>query len=507
MQKYTHRGVTYPLELESERGIVLLDWGPLAPGKRYQTRVWDANKSMPGGKRGGYRSTRYAKEADARQQATLERARFITGQDGAGRILLSRIKEEYLLDAQHRELAAKSIGDIERTVTELLAFGIDDLKSDTLVADCQRFLKARRRLSKVRKTDKLNTRRRDLYRERAKTTGELATDTRIKLITLIRQIGKWVRDTPKFRMPYNPFEMLKRPKQDKRIPATFMVEEMRKLVSDEALATVSGRLFAVLTYTGMRLQEAVWLRWRDVHWDSRMIHVVLEDGKPVKRDKERIVWVVEELHTLMRSWYVAAKPEPVKAGALSSVLGDDFVFPAALRERLHWRHRKAFREHLDGLGIPKGKRSIHKLRHSSACVLLASKTLDALELVEHLGHDEESTTRRYTKPVLFYKLPTKGWDGQVYLRRPVPVCNSRATPTLEKTPNDSNESKEEDSSDYDLVVILPAVTSNSFKSSSAPARFENPRVAGSIPAEATTPKTAENQGFTDGGDAEPIQPT
>jgi integrase len=505
LRTYTHRGVTYPVELESQRGIVILDGGPLAAGKRYEARVWDPNKPKANGGRGGYRGKRYATEPEARQQATLTAAKFLTGQDSAGRVLLSRIKDEFLLSYETRDVTAKHLKEITRVVDELLAFGVDDLKSDSLVPDCQRYLKARGRLSRARKKDKLNDRRRELYKKRAKTDGTIAKDTKYRLITLIRSIGKWVRDTPKFRLPYNPFEMLKRGQTAKRIPPTFTVEEARQLVSDPALVTVSGRLFALLTYTGMRFQEAVWLRWRDVRWDSRMVHVVLEDGKPVKREKERIVWMVDELHDLLRSWFVAAKPEPTSG---LGILGEDFIFPKALRERLHWEHTKAFADHLVALGIEKGKRSIHKLRHTNACILMASKTLDALELVDHLGHEDEKTTRKYTSPVLFYKLPTRGWDGQVYLRRTPPAPrNSRATPTLEKTPDASNESEEEDSSNYDLVVILPTVTRNLSTGSSALAKIENPRVAGSIPAEATTPKMLENQGITDEGDAEPIQPT
>lgn len=508
MKKYTHRGVTYPLRLKgSEMGMLLLDWGPLAPGLRYQSRVWDKDKvvgELGKGKRGGYKSDRFADETRMREEANRTRARFNIGLEGASRLYLEDIKADFLA-YKARKNGEASLKEITGLVNGMQAFGINDLKDERLVERTLEYLAARGRVPRKAtlstKPETIEWRKKWLAAKIKKDPDYLAkrkvvsSDTLARYITHIRSLGRYIALRPRYRTPANPWQALEGPTKSNAMPATFNVDESRQLVSDKAMDTWTGRLYALLLLSGMREQEGAWLRWRDVRWDSRMIAVVLEDGKAVKRDKERIVIVVDELYTVLRSWFVGAKPEPATG---SSILGEDFLFPKAVREMKDWEHCKEFVKHLAKLGIPKGKRSIHKMRHTHACLMLASGTMDTLELVEHLGHDEESTTRRYTRPVLFYRRECKDWNRQIFLRRPVPTaCNARATRAPEHAGDSSDSDPAISQSDSELFVVGTDDGTDLTNSSQANQGTFNLWVAGSIPAGRINPNPDDDKEVPD----------
>ena len=147
-----------------------------------------------------------------------------------------------------------------------------------------------------------------------------------------------------------------------------------------------GELFRVLAYTGMRLGEALALRWVDVDLSGRRLIVQravsgTTEG-PTKAWQVRYVPVADPAHDAL---------ERLRARE-DFTLRDDYVFcgrtgsrldASALRKRYHAARRKAGLRHV----------KLHGLRHGAGS--LVARQSDAVFVQHFLGHSKMATTERY----------------------------------------------------------------------------------------------------------------
>jgi integrase len=184
---------------------------------------------------------------------------------------------------------------------------------------------------------------------------------------------------------------------------------MRPLTTDDArqfLAAARGHrhehLFAVLLGTGLRIGEALALRWSDVDLDNGVITVrhVLEriHGRPWRlavpksESGKRLVPLIGPTAEALRAQRTLTLEMRLAVGAAWQDL--DFVFPTAIgtpgdQSNVYHQFKKLLRQ----AGLPDCYR-VHDLRHSTATNLLAAGVPDRL-VMGIMGHSQLSMTMRY----------------------------------------------------------------------------------------------------------------
>lgn len=187
------------------------------------------------------------------------------------------------------------------------------------------------------------------------------------------------------------------PDEDERQPWLKTKDELRRLV-EAARATpapVVGIAYTTALYTGMRAGEVAGLRWSDVDFEQRTIHVHRSySGKTKTLSSRRFVPITNALLGPLTDWREQCpKTEedlvfPSKAGTMFQPTSRFF------HEQLH--------EVLDRAGFtrpPKGSPYVHyihfhSLRHTFACWWrLNGGSLDDLRQV--LGHTSAAMTKHY----------------------------------------------------------------------------------------------------------------
>lgn len=209
-----------------------------------------------------------------------------------------------------------------------------------------------------------------------------------------------------------------RPKAQRRLPVVLSQDEVARVLG--ALGEGPHRLLAELLYgTGMRLNEGLRLRVKDIEFERRAI--IVREGKGFK---DRIVMLPASLESPLRAqlqqshqYWAADRAQGLPGVCVPHALERKYprasaswswhwVFPQAQtstdpRSGIVRRHhlfdqtfQRAFKLAVTAAGIVKPA-SPHTLRHSFATHLLQSG-YDIRTVQELLGHADVSTTMIYT---------------------------------------------------------------------------------------------------------------
>lgn len=210
---------------------------------------------------------------------------------------------------------------------------------------------------------------------------------------------------------------LARVKRKKFLPTVLTVNEVR-----DVLTQMQGmpRLMAELIYgTGMRINECIQLRIKDIDFDDKTITV-----RSGKGGKDRVTLLpdclVEPLQRHVLSRMQQHKQDSLRGGGFAVLPGAlykkypnaakspswQYVFASTVEriwpvtgQRVRWHCsastlQRAFKQALEGTQIAKHA-SVHCLRHSFATHLLQSGT-DLRTIQTLLGHRSVKTTMIYT---------------------------------------------------------------------------------------------------------------
>lgn len=139
------------------------------------------------------------------------------------------------------------------------------------------------------------------------------------------------------------------------------------------------RLFVVLAETGMRLGEALKLRWTDIHFDDRFISLSRKADLKT-RASQRVIPMTRRCMDALRSMPQSNKSPGPFSGCRKK------------RAEMYWNKAR------QAAGFTHRDAVIHSLRHTAATRVLS--TMGDIRLTQQwLGHSNIATTEKYAKIV------------------------------------------------------------------------------------------------------------
>lgn len=209
----------------------------------------------------------------------------------------------------------------------------------------------------------------------------------------------------------NPADDVDKPKPGESPAKSFTPEQMGGLL--ETLRG-EGRLQSVVRLavaTGMRLGELLALRWRDMDFEGRVLHVehsleVTKGGglrfkEPKTKRGRRAIRLADSDCANLRDHWKRQAEDALKLGI--RLPSDGLVFPASIEYPSvpcpPDRVTKAFAATLEKLGIKEHGLSFHSLRHFHATWLLRNG-VNLKAVSERLGHANPSITLNVYQHVL-----------------------------------------------------------------------------------------------------------
>ncbi len=206
-------------------------------------------------------------------------------------------------------------------------------------------------------------------------------------------------------------EAFKRPlsRQESQEVEPYTPEEIRQLLAVTMDTPSLYTPLVVLVTTGMRCEEVLALRWKNLDMENQVIHIcgamtteVAFDmkGEKVKRctvqkgTKSKVstrdVGMLEQARTALTAWKAICEQENQRP-----IDNDAFVFRN--RKNDHWTYsgfrsaiQRKINKHLKGFG----NFCAHRIRHYVGTALAASNAAK-FNIMTQLGHSKESTTLRY----------------------------------------------------------------------------------------------------------------
>ncbi len=199
----------------------------------------------------------------------------------------------------------------------------------------------------------------------------------------------------------NPLDRVRLPKQKRKVVHSFTLAQIREL--DQVCETRRlGAPFTFLWQTGLRISEAIAMRWEDVDLDEATIFVhrkivVLARGRniegPPKTDAGiRHLALMPETVDLLRRHRARQKEEAVAHEAEPDWNATGLVFPSTRGTPLSRRNiSRAWAVVRDRAGLP--RYGLHALRHTHA-TLEAQAGVGMREIAATLGREDPGFTSR-----------------------------------------------------------------------------------------------------------------
>lgn len=179
-----------------------------------------------------------------------------------------------------------------------------------------------------------------------------------------------------------------------------IVEECKRTYKNGNIANRYGYAFLLILNTGMRLGEALYLKWKDVDLESRTIYIhgnVSEHKNRTNGEADGYILAEQETPKTRRSIrYIDLNSKAVEAlEHLKGIIGDDERVIATENHTIVSPHNmhKYFHSILDRCYIKDVDDIIHSLRHTFATTLIL-KGVDIKVVSELLGHSDVGTTMR-----------------------------------------------------------------------------------------------------------------
>lgn len=217
--------------------------------------------------------------------------------------------------------------------------------------------------------------------------------TTARKIATLRSFYKWMHKREI--VDSNPMQLIRTPKQSKRLPKSISVEQVEKLLSTPDNRTILGArdraILETLYSTGVRVSELVDMNRGDLDLSGQLVQV------RGKGRKERLVPLGSHAVAAIRHYLMLLEPDK-RYRALREKVGGDSQLPLFINKngsRLSSRSvRRKLDKYLTEAGLDPGI-SPHTLRHSFATHLLDNGA-DLRSVQELLGHQSLSTTQIYT---------------------------------------------------------------------------------------------------------------
>jgi integrase len=227
----------------------------------------------------------------------------------------------------------------------------------------------------------------DAFRARLLREGKLSRRTITKALTMLHGIFK--RAARQHGTP-NPVEAAERLSQ--RRSGDFRVLDPGEvaLLASKAENAQDPALFTVAAFTGLRLGELLALRWSDVDFAKRLVHVrrswVLAREDTPKSHKVRSVPLIDQaaraLDDLSRREHFTDDDDRVFVNDVGQVLGQDLL-------------RRRFKRALADAGLKPMR--LHDLRHTFGT--LAVQAFPLSDVKAYMGHANIETTMLYVHHV------------------------------------------------------------------------------------------------------------
>ena len=178
-------------------------------------------------------------------------------------------------------------------------------------------------------------------------------------------------------------------------------ETVKKLITAfEGQSMKYETYFKLVLATGLRRGEACGLKWSDINWHKRTIHVQRGVVKlshqesitkgPKTTSGDRMVYLSKEMCQLLKAWRKECEWNRQQT-ANETVSEDDYLFRQPNGKPMNpstftFRFKKILKQN----GLPTDL-NLHSLRHTNASLLI-SQGVDVRTVASLLGHAQASTT-------------------------------------------------------------------------------------------------------------------
>ena len=244
----------------------------------------------------------------------------------------------------------------------------------------------------------------------------------------------------------NPAQAVNRPKFKRKEMKTLNEDQVRTLLS-ASKGTRNEALFWLAVTTGMRQGEILGLKWSDLEWANKRLHVQrqlqrlknegLVFSEPKTSAGKRVIVLSQSVIEKLREHLALQQQERQLAG--DKWEENDLIFPNVDGKPQHQRYvYQYFKDTLERTGLPDIR--FHDLRHTAATLML-QQGIHPKVVQERLGHSDISMTLNTYSHVL-PSMQEEAADKMDELLKPIEVSEEikslKESKPLYIVPNPSN---------------------------------------------------------------------